>query len=53
MSQRLKDNLGDRLRVGPRAITMIGRPIPIAKSMMTSRFLSAWEGTVVIGDASM
>ena len=32
---------------------MIGSPIPITRSMMTLRFLSACEGTVVNDDASM
>ena len=47
--KRYKERLEDRHR----AITIIGRPIPIIRSMMSSRFVSALEGFVEIGDASM
>ena len=47
--KRYKDKLEDKHR----SITMIGSPIPITRSMMSSRFLSTWEGIIEIGDASM
>ena len=46
--ERYKDKLKNRHR----AISMKGTPIPMIRSMMSSRFLSALEGIIEIGDAS-
>ena len=47
--KRYKDKFEDKHR----SITMIGSPIPITRPMMSSRFLSALEGIIEVGDASM
>ena len=47
--KRYKDKVGDRHKI----MIMIGSPIPIIRSIVSSRFSSALEGIIEVGDASM
>ena len=50
--KKYKDKLEDKHRSITYLLTIIGSPIPITRSMMSSRFLSALEGIIEVGDAS-